>query len=95
MNTYKPTVKTYIGEKFIGYFTSEQQFDEVYNDLVAEKQNIDENVKVYLEGEPTFVTSYIRESLLEDQNIYTNLRAEIKTEYTIYKVAVNDEEKWF
>lgn len=93
LNTYKPTVKTYIGEKFIGYFTSEQQFDEVYNDLVAEKQNIDENVKVYLEGEPTFVTSYIRESLLEDQNIYTNLRAEIKTEYTIYKVAVNDEEK--
>ena len=44
LNTYKPTVKTYIGEKFIGYFTSEQQFDEVYNDLVAEKQNIDENV---------------------------------------------------
>lgn len=93
LNTYKPMVKAYINDDFVGYFTSKQQFDEVYNDLVAEKQNIDENVKVYLQGEPSFVTSYVRESLLEDQNIYTNLRAEIKTEYTIYKVAVNNEEK--
>lgn len=93
LNTYRPTVKAYINDKFVGYFNSEQHFDEVYNDLVAEKQNIDENVKVYLESEPTFKASYIRESLLEDQNLYTNLRAEIKTEYTIYKVAVNNEEK--
>lgn len=93
LNVYKPTFKTYINGEFIGYFTSSQQFDEVYNDLVVEKQNIDENVKVYLTGEPEFKESYIRESLLEDQNIYTNLRAAIKTEYTLYKVAVNNEEK--
>lgn len=93
LNVYKPIVKAYVNDEFVGYFKSESQFDQVYNDLVAEKQNIDENVKVYLDGEPSFVESYIRESLLEDQNLYTNLRAKIKTEYTIYKVAVNDEEK--
>ena len=93
LNTYKPAVKTYINGRFIGYFSNEQQFDEVYNDLVAEKQNIDPNVKVYLESEPTFETSYIRDSLLSEQNIYTNLRAEIKTEYTIYNVAVDGENK--
>lgn len=93
LNTYKPAVKTYINGKFVGYFSDEQQFDEVYNDLVAEKQNIDENVKVYLESEPTFEQSYIRDSLLEQQNVYTNLRAEIKTEFTIYEVIVAGEQE--
>ena len=91
LNNYKPAVKTYIAGRFIGYFSSEEQFDEAYNDLVTEKQAIDSNVKVYLEEEPVFESSYIRDSLFEDQNIYTNLRAEIKTEYTIYEVAVDDE----
>ena len=90
LNNYKPAVKTYISGKFIGYFSNESQFDEAYNDLVTEKQNIDSNVKVYLEEEPVFESTYIRDSLFEDQNIYTNLRAEIKTEYTIYEVAVDD-----
>ena len=90
LNNYKPAVKTYIAGKFIGYFSSEAQFDEAYNDLVTEKQNIDSNVKVYLEEEPVFESSYIRDSLFENQNVYTNLRAEIKTEYTVYEVSVND-----
>ena len=90
LNNYKPAVKAYVAGNFIGYFSSEAQFDEAYNDLVTEKQKIDSNVKVYLEEEPVFESSYIRDSLFEDQNIYTNLRAEIKTEYTIYEVAVDD-----
>lgn len=93
LNTYKPTVKAYIDGKFVGYFSSEQQFDEVYNDLVTEKQNIDSNVKVYLESEPTFETSYTRDSLIAKQNVYTNLRSEMKTEYTVYEVAVDGENK--
>ena len=32
LNTYKPAVKTYINGEFVGYFTDEQQFDEVYNE---------------------------------------------------------------
>lgn len=93
LNTYKPAVKTYINGECIGYFSSEQQFDEVYNQLVTEKQNIDPNVKAYLESEPTFETSYVKDSLLEEQNVYTNLRAQVKTEYTIYNVAVDGENK--
>lgn len=92
-NTYKPVVKTYINGECIGYFASEQQFDEVYNQLVTEKQNIDPNVKAYLESEPTFETSYVKDSLLAEQNVYTNLRAKVKTEYTIYNVAVDGETK--
>lgn len=93
LNAYKPAVKAYLNGKFIGYFSDEQQFDEVYNDLVTEKQSIDPNVKVYLDYEPTFETSYVRDSVVADQNVYTNLRSEIKTEYTIYNVAVDGETK--
>lgn len=95
LNTYKPAVKTYINGEFIGYFSDEQQFDEVYNDLVAEKQNIDENVKVYLESEPVFEKTYIRDSLLGEQNVYTNLRAEIQTEFTVYELVVDGEKMTF
>lgn len=93
LNAYKPVVKAYINQEFIGYFSTQQQFDEIYNDLVIEKSNIDSDVKVYLDSEPTFETSYIRDSLLEKQNVYTNLRSQIKTEYTIYDVVVDNENK--
>ena len=93
LNAYNPVVKAYINGECIGYFASEQQFDEVYNQLVTEKQNIDPNVKTYLESEPTFETSYVKNSLLSEQNVYTNLRAKIKTEHTIYTVAVDGEKK--
>lgn len=93
LNTYKPTVKAYVDGKFIGYFSSEQQFDDVYNSLVTEKKSTSSNVKVYLDAEPTFETCYIKDSLLAKQNVYTNLRAEVRTEYTIYEVAVDGENK--
>ncbi len=93
LNMYKPTVKAYIDGKFIGYFSSEQQFDEVFNDLVVEQQKIDQGVKVYLSNEPSFEKCYIRDSILASQNVYTSLRAEVKTEFTIYEVAVNGENK--
>lgn len=93
LNTYKPTVKVHIGDNLIGYFSSEQHFSEVFNDLVAEKEQSGATVKVYLENEPTFETSYIKDNVLEEQNVYTNLRAALKTEYTTYNVAVNNENK--
>jgi murein DD-endopeptidase MepM/ murein hydrolase activator NlpD len=93
MNMYKSTLKVSINGTFIGYFSNRQQFDEVYTTLVAEKQQADANAKVYLDNDPVFETSYIRDVLLSTQNVYTNLRAAVKTEYTIYKVMVNNENK--
>lgn len=93
LNTYKPTLKVSLDDKFIGYFENEEEFEEVYNTLVSEKEQIDPNVKVYLDAEPVFTTCYIRDSLIVSQNVYTSLRSEIKTEYTIYNVAINNEKK--
>lgn len=93
MNMYKNTLKVSIDGKFIGYFSSRDQFDEVYNTLVFEKQQIDPNVKIYMNSDPVFEESYIRDELFSTQNVYTNLRAELKTEYTTYSVIVDGENK--
>lgn len=89
MNMYKPTLKVSIGNEFIGYFENKQKFDEVYNTLVAEKKQVDSEVKVYLDEEPVFETSYVRNEIIAKENIYTNLRAKVKTEYTTYCVLVD------
>lgn len=91
LNKYKPAVKVYVGKDLVGYFSSEQQFSQIYNDLVNEKEKNGVEVKVYLENEPTFENSYIKDEILQEQNVYTNLRAVLKTEYITYKVAVNNE----
>jgi len=93
LNTYKPTLRVALNDKFIGYFSNEEEFEDVYNTLVSEKELIDPNVKAYLDAEPVFTTCYIRDNLITSQNVYTSLRAEVKTEYTIYNVAINDEKK--
>lgn len=93
LNTYKPTLKVALNDEFIGYFSSEEEFEDVYNTLVSEKEQIDPNVKVYLDNEPVFTECYIRDSLIVSQNVYTSLRSEIKTEYTVYNVAIDNEKK--
>ncbi|MEG0873459.1 MAG: M23 family metallopeptidase [Clostridia bacterium] len=93
LNTYRPAVKVSINDKFLGYYSSEGQFDEIYSDLVTEKQNIDPNAKVYFDSEPTFETSYIRGDLLSKQNVYSNVREQVRTEYNVYKIFIDSEEK--
>lgn len=93
LNMYKPTLRVTLNDKFVGYFSSEEEFENVYNTLVSEKQQKDPDVKVYLDSEPVFTEAYIRDSLIVSQNVYTSLRAEVKTEYTIYNVAINNEKK--
>ena len=91
LNMYKPTYKVTIGDTFIGYFENENQFEDVYNTLYAEKDSTCENIKIYLDSEPKFEESYIRDSVIASQNIYTALRDNLKTEYTIYKVKAEKE----
>lgn len=90
LNMYKPTLKVTLNNKFLGYFANEEEFEDVYNTLVAEKKQLDPEVKVYLESEPAFEDAYIRDALIAKQNVYTALREEIKTEFTIYHVNIND-----
>ena len=91
LNMYNPTYKVTIGETFVGYFDSENHFEDVYNTLYTEKEATNENIKIYLDSEPEFEESYIRDSIIYNQNVYTALRNNLKTEYTTYKVKAEKE----
>ena len=88
LNVYVPEYLAKIDGEEVGYFTSPAQFDEVYEKLVEEKKADGLEVKVYLAAEPEFELKYVRDSVIEEQNPYTNVRAFVKTEYTVYNVEV-------
>lgn len=88
LNVYVPGYLAKIDGEAVGYFTSPAEFDEVYEKLVEEKEADGLEVKVYLAAEPEFELKYVRDSVTEEQNLYTNVRAFVKTEYTVYNVEV-------
>ena len=88
LNVYVPEYLARIDNEEVGYFTSPAQFDEVYEKIVEEKKADGLEVEVYLASEPEFELKYVRESANIEQNQYTNVRAFVKTEYTVYNVQV-------
>lgn len=88
LNVYVPEYLAKIDGKEVGYFTNPAQFDEIYEKLVEEKKADGLKVEVYLASEPDFELKYVRGSVIEEQNQYTNVRAFVKTEYTVYNVNV-------
>ena len=93
MNRYIPTYRVTIGDHFIGYFSNDEEFEDVYNTLIIDKKSVSDSAKVYLEEEPVFEKCYIKNSLISSQNVYSSLGEYIKAEYSIYKVFIKDEEK--
>ena len=88
LNVYVPQYITKINGEEVAYFSSPAEFDEVYEKLVEEKKADGLEVEVYLSGTPTYELTYVTESVIEEQNQYTNLRAFVETEYIVYNVAV-------
>lgn len=88
LNIYVPEYLATIDGEEVGYFNSPAEFDEIYEKLVKEKKADGLEVEVYLAAEPEFELKYVRDSVTEEQNLYTNVRAFVKTEYTVYNVNV-------
>lgn len=88
LNVYVPQYIAKINGEEVAYFESPAEFDEVYEKLVEEKEADGLEVEVSLTGNPTYELTYVRENVIEEQNQYTNMRAYINTEYTVYNVAV-------
>lgn len=88
LNVYVPQYVAKINDEEVAYFESPAEFDEVYEKLVEEKEADGLEVEVSLTGTPTYELTYVRESVIEEQNQYTNMRAFVNTEYTVYNVAV-------
>lgn len=93
LNKYSSTYGVKIAGNFVGYFSDDEEFEDVYNTLIIDKLSVSSDAKVYLDEEPVFERCYIKESLIESQDVYASLNNYIKTEYTIYKVLIDGEEK--
>ncbi len=90
LNIYTPTYRAKINDNIVGYFKTEAEFDEIFEVIANEKKADGVEVKVYLDSDPTYELSYVRKSVLEEQNLYTSVRDIAKTEYTIYNVMVKE-----
>jgi len=88
LNVYIPQYLATIDGKEVGYFTTPAEFDEVYETIVSEKKADGLEVQVYLTENPSFELKYVVDSVTDEQNLYTNMRAFVKTEYTVYNVQV-------
>ena len=90
LNIYTPTYRAKINNEIVGYFKTEAEFDEIFEVISNEKKADGVEVKVYLETDPVYELSYVRKSVLEEQNLYTEVREFAKAEYTIYNVVVKE-----
>lgn len=90
LNIYTPTYRAKINDKVVGYFKTEAEFDEIFEVISNEKKADGVDVKVYLEADPVYELSYVRKNVLEEQNLYTEVRDVAQVEYTIYNVVVKD-----
>jgi len=90
LNIYTPTYRAKINDSIVGYFKTEAEFDEIFEVIANEKKADGVEVKVYLESDPVYELSYVRKSVLDNQNLYTEVRDIAKAEYTIYNVVVKD-----
>lgn len=90
LNIYSPKFLATIDGKEVAYFTSPAEFDETYEKLKAEKKVDGVESDVYLVSNPEFELKYVKNSAIEEENQYTNLREYVKAEYTTYSVYVKD-----
>lgn len=90
---YKPMYKVQLDGKMIGYVKERAEFDKVYEKLKTEKLSSNQEVNIYLSNNPTFEKCFVKSSILNEQNLYTNLRPLIKTEYTVYALYVKNEKQ--
>lgn len=90
LNIYVPTYRAKVKGQIVGYYNSKAEFDEVYAAISQEKNADGLEVRTYLESNPEFEVSYVKRDTIEKQNQYTELRAMVKSEYTIYNVFVKD-----
>lgn len=89
MSQYESRVKVSINNITVGYFESQNEFDNDFSQLKKELSAGYEVYNIYLDQEPVFENLYVKKSEVELQNNYTELRSFIKTEYTLYALYID------
>lgn len=95
LSVYQPVYKVSINNNFVGYYKDQKQFNEVFDKLVDEKKSIHPNSKIYVDQNPKFERMFVKQTAIDNINLYSNLRSLLKAEYTIYLVQTAEKEKMY
>lgn len=92
---YKPYYKFSINDNFIGYYKDYSDFENLYNSI--EKKYEEDGVKVtkYLPNNPLTEKTYVKESFVEKFDNKKLIEEQLKKDYTIYQILVNNEAQFY
>lgn len=92
LSKYKEVVRVSIDNTTIGYFKSQDDFEDIFLKLKTELSNGYQECNVYLKSEPVFDKCFVDKNIINKQNKFNILRNNIFTEYTSYGLYLNDNE---
>ena len=91
-NIFKPYYEVYVGDKFIGYYSSRAEYDAEYIKAIDCSNEEYETTK-YLAAEPRFERVFVKTKRIKQVDNQMLITDNLQTDYTVYGIIVNNEEK--
>lgn len=95
LKTHTFCYEFYINDQFIGYYNSYQEFENTYNKIDTERQVDGVLTTFYLDSEPTGPLKMVKNKKIRSTNNMLLIDQQLKKDYTIYKIIVNDETQFY
>lgn len=92
---FKPYYKVQIDDIFLGYYQSQEEYQQCFDKITNEKYENDYEITKYFSKEPCFEKVYAKPKYVEQFNNYTLIEENINKDYTIYKIVVNNETQMY
>ena len=92
---YQPYYKFTVNGEFIGYYKSYQEYEEIYNNINKELYINGAKMDRYLSNNPIGELVLVKTKYVKSFNNYILIENQMNEDYTIYKVLVNDEIKFY
>lgn len=92
---FKPYYKVQIDNKFLGYYQSQEEYQQYFDKIINEKYENDYEITKYFSKEPYFEKIYVKPKYVEQFNNYKLIEENINKDYTIYKIIVNNETQMY
>lgn len=93
-NIFKPYYEVYVGDKFIGYYSSRAEYDAEYIKAIDCSNEEYETTK-YLAAEPRFERVFVKTKRIKQVDNQMLITDNLQTDYTVYGIIVNNEEKMY
>lgn len=93
--SFKPYYKAFYKDEFIGYYQSQEVYEEFYNGLNKTKQFDGIQTNLFLEDQIQFEKVYVKTKYVNSFNNSILIEQQFTKEYILYSVKVNSENKFY